>query len=748
MKRRLYSAAAVTCAAVLAAGAPALAASHDTGAATANGGASSVLGATPLMVNGATWDPHFADSGIPGLLSRAGAGMVRWPGGSYADTYDWRTDTPGGNVPFSQFMNEIAQAKASPFITANYGDASLGPDVAASWVRDAKTFPGYSDRTALWEVGNEDYGPWESDTHPGGDLPQSYATNALPYFRAMHAADPNSRVGFPYTLNRFQSPGTGTWVPDPDAWNDTVLKQDGAQIDFADVHWYPVFGNPSLTPAQIMASVRKIPQAMASVKATLGRYDPRAFVVAGESNISQTGVTANEQPIAALYSAATALEFLSHGARSYGWWDIHNTANADQDFGFLSDGGTAPGPFATTLASAANNGTRNLPVSSAGNFTVGHTITIGAGADEEHREITALPGTTTLSAPAAQGQHTVNVTNVAPFAPGTPVTIGTQHDTVTSAGTGASTDTLAAPANPGDTVIHVEGTAEGGQSTPVFMPPGFAPGGTVTIGSGSNRQSVRIKSVGTSSSLATTSAAATPAGATRVRVATVGDTTTGVAFYAGDPVVIGGQTDTITSVGTSGADGTGITLAKPLARATESGVKVQDAGTGITLDTPLAKAHAIGETAATPGTGIILAAPLARSHPAGAQAAGSGVTVTPALGAGYASGTTVTDPGQKEPALDTPMPAYDGYELASRLTAPGARLTALPASDPALFAFTSSDGATLVINADDAHARTYPVPAGDTKTETYSLENPDIVPGATAAGTVSLPPESIEVLRP
>lgn len=775
MKRRSYAVAAGLCA-VLAAGAPAFASTAGgTGADTAAsialpavaGQQSAVLGSTPLAINGATWDPNFTAAAAPGLLATAGIGLVRWPGGSYSDGYDWRTNTPGGNVTFSRFMSELAAAHAAPFVTVNYGQASLGPSVAAAWVKAAQASASYSDSTALWEVGNEDYGPWEYDTHPAPHTPQSYAKDALPYFTAMHAADPDAQVGFPYTLTRFQSAGTGTWVPDPAAWNDTVLRQDGSQIDFADVHWYPVFGNPALTPADIMATVRKIPAAMQSVRATLNRYDPKAYVIAGESNISQTGITANEQPIAALYAAATALEFLSNGAQSYGWWDIHNTPNMDQDFGFLSSGGSAAGPFTAKLDSPAASGAMNLPTSGTSGFTVGHTIRIGTGASAEDREVTAVGGNTTLSAAAASGQAAVDVADVAPFAPGAPVTIGSgsaaQRDTVTAVGTGASSTKLVAPASAGQQVIRVAGTALGGQRTPVFMPPGFARGARVTVGSGAGAESVRVKSVGTSASLATTSASATRAGARTIHVTSVADTSTGVAFYAGDPIVVGDgpspEVDTITAVGTSGPDGTGITLAKPLTRAYVSGVPVRDAGTGVTLAAPLAKTHAAGEVAATPGTGITLARPLTTAEPAGAPAASTGITLTPALGATFPAGATVTDPGQREPALNTPMPAYDGYKLASLVTTPGARLTALPTANPSLFAFASTSGgrqAVLLINADDARSQVVRVPRSpggrSVMTYSYSLEYPSIVKGsvssARVARGVTLPPESIEVLRP
>ena len=725
------------------------------------------VGPAALEVNENTWNSLDADAATPSSLRQAGIGLVRWPGGSYADVYDWQTNQPSNNVDFAQFMNQMAQAGTAPFISVNYGQTSLGPSVAAAWVKQAKSYSSYSDRTALWEVGNENYGPWETDTHPDPHTAGSYARYALPYFTAMHAADPSAQIGFPYVLTIGQAAGTGTWVADPASWNRTILSQDGSQINFADVHWYPVFGNPALTPAKIMATVRKIPAVMQSIRSTLDRYDPKAYIVVGESNISQSAIVPHEQPIAALYAAATALEFLSQGARTYGWWALHGTRsnNLDQDFGMLSAAGQGSGPSTTTLSLPAAHGATNLPVASTSGFTVGHTITIGTGADAESRQVTATGGSTALAAPAPSGGRNVKVNDVAPFAPGSPVTIGSgaqaQRDTVTSVGTGASSTNLVAPARPGQSDIHLAGSGLGGQNIPVFMPPGFAPGATVTIGSGAGSETATVKSVGTSSSLATTTVTASAPGATRIHVSSVANTSTGVAFYVGDPIVIGSggnlETDKITSVGTTGANGTGITLARPLTTAHAAGAPAQDAGTGITLTSPLTKAHPAGASANTPGTGVVLSRPLTSPEGAGAPAASTGITITPAIQRSRPASTTVEDPGTAEPPVDTHMPAYDGYQMASLLTSPGAHLVSLPAGSPSLLAFTStSQGrqAVMLINTSDAQPQVVKLPGtqggSGITTYTYSLEHPEIVQGTTESATLSqgltLPPESIEVL--
>jgi hypothetical protein len=224
----------------------------------------------------------------------------------------------------------------------NYGSGT--PAEAAAWVKDAASVP---TRTPLWEIGNEIYGPWEVDNHPDPHTPQSYATYSSQFISAMRAADPKAQIGVPYTLTAEQAAGTGIGVNDPEGWNKTVLQADGSKINFVDMHWYPVWGTPTLTNAQIMATVQGIPSVMRGMKADLAKYSPGAKILIGETSISQTRIPADTQPIGALASAATVLEFLSQGADSIDWWDLHNSATGV--IGALSAGTAGEPPVNTPL---------------------------------------------------------------------------------------------------------------------------------------------------------------------------------------------------------------------------------------------------------------------------------------------------------------------------------------------------------------------------------------------------------------
>jgi alpha-L-arabinofuranosidase len=123
---------------------------------------------------------------IQPLLKAAAIGLLRYGGGSYADYYDWQTNTdiqtciwgnPFGSftgapfpydttapftgascdstdsLPFDQFAAQAKAIGAQSLVTVNYGSGT--PAEAAAWVSHARTS---GDGVALWEVGNENYG--------------------------------------------------------------------------------------------------------------------------------------------------------------------------------------------------------------------------------------------------------------------------------------------------------------------------------------------------------------------------------------------------------------------------------------------------------------------------------------------------------------------------------------------------------------------------------------------------------------
>ncbi|HEU5331905.1 MAG TPA: cellulose binding domain-containing protein [Actinocrinis sp.] len=287
----------------------------------------------PLGVNTAAWDTNFVDPAISSALSSASTGLIRYPGGSWADQYMFGTNTVNNSVQpvdFSQYSNQVdAITNGQKLVTVNYGSDTAA--TAGAWAKQALTA---GQNVKLWEIGNEVYGSWETDNHANPHTAASYASNGLAYMQAIKSADPSAQICYDYGMDGNLAPGSG--VTDFQTWNSTILQADAADINCADVHWYPINGVPTESVQSIMELIDNIPPAAAEIKTALSTYDPSAYFIVGETNMSQTANQWNEQPVGALFAAANAMEWLSFGAQSVDWWDVHNYGSPTADFGMFS----------------------------------------------------------------------------------------------------------------------------------------------------------------------------------------------------------------------------------------------------------------------------------------------------------------------------------------------------------------------------------------------------------------------------
>jgi hypothetical protein len=399
-RRALYASACTAIAVMTAAAVTAVAALP---AAASAGTLPVLLPAAPLGLNTAPWDYIYAAntsaSGgvdvIQPLLQAAGIGTLRYGGGSYADYYDWQTNTniqnclpddatasftsscaSSDSLDFAQFSQQARAIGAQSFVTVNYGSGT--PAEAAAWVTQAKATPGQG--VALWEVGNENYGCWEVDNELAGPpanyagytpntyttvngvyenptcpqvtegnaagtqtLATSYAVNARQFLLAMKAADPRAQIGVPWA---FGSEVPGASVPDNAEWNNTVLGADGKYASFVDAHYYPFFfsgatGGANPTDQQVLQSLQQVPSLYAEIRTELNAYDPKASVVVGETGVSNNETTTVCTPAGALFAAGDVLSWLAAGAKGVDWWDMNNYGNTtsnctNPDYGFFT----------------------------------------------------------------------------------------------------------------------------------------------------------------------------------------------------------------------------------------------------------------------------------------------------------------------------------------------------------------------------------------------------------------------------
>jgi alpha-L-arabinofuranosidase len=248
-------------------------------------------------VNTAIWDDNFDTPATISLLREMGARLLRGPGGSLSDNYHWVTDlTVGTDWPgpwptsFPKLVHVATNVGAQAVITVNYGTGSTNE--AAAWVAyangaitntlslgvdqsginwrtvgywaslraaaplgndDGKNFLRISRAAPLgfkyWEIGNECYGLWETDSNSVPHDPWTYARRTRDYLNLMKAVDGTIRIGVVVTPGEGSSsnnanhyavnPRTGTtnygWTPVMLA----TLKNLGVAPDFAIHHVYP-----------------------------------------------------------------------------------------------------------------------------------------------------------------------------------------------------------------------------------------------------------------------------------------------------------------------------------------------------------------------------------------------------------------------------------------------------------------------------------------------------------------------------
>src|ERR1035438_3336321 len=175
----------------------------------------------------------------------------------------------------------------------------------------------------------------------------------------------------------------------------------------------------------------------------------------------------------------------------------------------------------------------------------------------------------------------------------------------------AAATTLFVPVSTGPWITIPAGST----NLPVTNATGFEVGEKIGIDIGGNYEVATVTANGKAATQTTLSAAAAR-GATNIKVAADGN------IAAGDTLTIGtgGRKESVkvTSIGTTGASGTGINLASALQFDHMVGVDLSDAGTGISFSPATRFPHASGDAVQALGSGITLDRSLVRSHAYGA----------------------------------------------------------------------------------------------------------------------------------
>ena len=321
------------------------------------GQALQTVDARQFGLNTATWDGSLSNSTTLPMLEEIGCSTLRWPGGSSSDEYNWATD-PTGNATFRNIATNLG---AQVFTTVNYGTGTPGEAVA--WVLSANKTNNCGFK--YWEVGNECYGSWETDSHAIPHDPYTYATNAAAYIQQMKAAYPN----VPIKVGVVVVPGEGSYSNNAThyavnpitgttnyGWTPIVLselKTLGVFPDFLIYHFYWQWtasgwtyysGSPDSDPLLLQVAGNPCPlswsdwaSAAANLRQQISDYigSPGASIeLCVTENNSDSGSMGRESTslVNALYLADSTSQLMKTEFRSYIWWDLHNGADTTGDF--------------------------------------------------------------------------------------------------------------------------------------------------------------------------------------------------------------------------------------------------------------------------------------------------------------------------------------------------------------------------------------------------------------------------------
>lgn len=205
----------------------------------------------------------------------SGATMLRWPGGCYSDTYQWKDGIGAAearprrkNLAWSrgplrfaknkfgklgpdvsnrfgtdEFLSFCSAVGADPYINVNYGSGT--PEEAAEWVEycngaaesewGAKRAEHHPEPYGVkyWGIANEIWAAWETGHEK---LAKDYAEKYLRFAQAMRAKDPTIKLlacgHNPNFKNRLLYP------KDAESWNETLLTAIHQHVDYLTVHAY------------------------------------------------------------------------------------------------------------------------------------------------------------------------------------------------------------------------------------------------------------------------------------------------------------------------------------------------------------------------------------------------------------------------------------------------------------------------------------------------------------------------------
>jgi hypothetical protein len=313
------------------------------------------------------------------LLSPA---VLRYPGGNLTNSFFWNAapgappaDAPDSlsysgrmqdphywygrsddtlNLSVDNYYRALKMTGSAGLICVNAGYAryGTGPDpvataahLAADWVRAD------GGRTRFWEVGNENFGPWQAgfaidsaanrDGQPRIISGTVYGRHFRIFADSMRAAARSIGSDIRIGAVIVEVPkGPGWYNRVEENWNREVLDAAGGAMDFFSIHSYFTPYNEDSTPEVILESAEtETGRMMGAMKELCARHGlPLKPVALTEWNIFAVGSGQSTSFVNAIHAALVLGGLAFHGYGLAARWDLVNRWDGGNDHGLFNYG--------------------------------------------------------------------------------------------------------------------------------------------------------------------------------------------------------------------------------------------------------------------------------------------------------------------------------------------------------------------------------------------------------------------------
>lgn len=309
--------------------------------------------------------------------------IIRYPGGNLSNIFFWNA-APGNkpsDVPdtiqygdkrkvraesFYYGMNEspatlsidnyykmLQMTNSTGIICVNYGYARYGTSphpvqqaahYAADWVRYDKG------RTKFWEIGNEDYGPWQAgyaidttknhDGQPRLISGKLYGTQFKVFADSMRAAAREIHSEIHIGAVMIEAPKQTRSGEIEKGWNDGILSTAGNAPDFNIIHCYYTPYQQNTSAEMVLASAKRETDKMISYMKDLSKEKNmiQKPVALTEWNIFAVGSMQSCSYISGMHAAIVLGEMAKTKYGMASRWDFANGYAKGNDHGLFSKG--------------------------------------------------------------------------------------------------------------------------------------------------------------------------------------------------------------------------------------------------------------------------------------------------------------------------------------------------------------------------------------------------------------------------